>query len=106
MSHEKPRLGPWLRNAGRPDPGARDGAREYLVAGAVAVGVLLLLSGVMLAFVRFPFPTLGALVAVWGVGYAIYRVKRQRADLQDQLRRMDLERDIRPRRDAGHGPGR
>lgn len=106
MSHEKPRLGPWLRNAGQQSPGAREGSREYLVAGAVAVGVLLLLIAVMLAFARFPFPTLGALVAVWGVGYAIYRVKRHRADLQDQLRRLDLDREIRRRRDAGRGPGR
>jgi hypothetical protein len=51
----------------------------------------------LLAFVRFPFPTLGVLVAVWGVGYVIYRVKRGRADLRERLMRADPEREGRPR---------
>lgn len=105
MSDEKPRLGPWLRNAGRNEPRGGDGPREYLVAGAAAIGGLLLLVVVLLAFVRYPFPTLAVLVAVWGVGYAVYRVKRRRADLQDQLRRMELERHLQARRDAAGRPG-
>jgi hypothetical protein len=104
MSQERPRLGPWLRNAGRNEPRGGDGPREYLVAGAAAVGGLVLLVVVMLAFVRYPFPTIAVLAAVWGVGYAVYRIKRHRADLQDQLRRMEIERHLRVRRDAGGGP--
>jgi hypothetical protein len=101
MSEERPRLGPWLRNAGRRDAG--EGPRDYLVAGAAAVGGLLLLGVVLLAFLRFPFPTFAVLVAVWGVGYAVYRVKRHRADLQDQLRRMELERHLARPRDREPG---
>jgi hypothetical protein len=100
MSEQQPRLGPWLRNAGRNEPRGGEGPREYLVAGAAAIGGLLLLGVALVAFLRFPFPTLAVLVAVWGVGYAVYRVKRRRTDLQDQLRRMELERHLRERRDA------
>jgi hypothetical protein len=50
----------------------------------------------MVAFVRFPFPTLAALVVVWGVGYAVYRIKKHRADLEERLRRARLDEQRRP----------
>lgn len=92
MTGQKPRLGPWLRRYAEEDktPG-REGIRQYVVAGAVAVAGLVVLGGVLLAFVRFPFPTLGVLVLVWGIGYALYLVRRRRANLEEQLRRIDLE---------------
>ena len=93
MNDEKPRLGPWLRHSARNERTARDGMREYVVAGAAALGGLVVLAGVLLAFVRFPFPTLGVLVLVWGVGYVVYLTRKRRADLADQLRRLDLDRD-------------
>jgi hypothetical protein len=93
MPDDKRRLGPWLqRYAQQEEPSPRERARELVVAGAAALGMLVVLVGVLVAFVRYPFPTLGALVAVWGVGYAVYRVKKGRADLQERLRRVDLER--------------
>jgi len=100
LSDEKPRLGPWLRRYAQEEEAKREGVREYLVAGGVAVGVLALLGIVLLAFLRFPFPTLGVLVLVWGVGYVVYLTRRRRADLEDQLRRLDLKRDVEGRRKA------
>jgi hypothetical protein len=93
---DKPRLGPWLRHQARQQEApAREGARELLVAAGAALGGLVVLVLVLVAFVRFPFPTLGALVAVWGVGYAIYRVKKNRADLEERLLRSRLDHDER-----------
>jgi hypothetical protein len=93
MPDDKPRLGPWLRRyAQQDDTSPRERVRELVVAAGAAVAGLVVLVGVLVAFVRYPFPTLGALVAVWGVGYAVYRVKKGRADLQERLRRVDLER--------------
>lgn len=100
MSDERPRLGPWLRRYAQDEEAKRDGVREYLVAGGVAVGGLAVLGVILLAFLRFPFPTLGILVLVWGVGYVVYLTRRRRANLEDQLRRLDLERDIEDRRNG------
>jgi hypothetical protein len=98
VTDDKPRLGPWLRRYAEQDRAPqREGMREYVVAGAVAVAGLVVLGGVLLAFVRFPFPTLGVLVVVWGVGYALYLIRRRRANLEEQLRRIDLERGERER---------
>jgi len=83
--------------SGRDRTPGDEGTREYLVAGAVAVGGLVVLGAVLLAFVRFPFPTLGVLVLVWGVGYALYLVRRSRAKLEEELRRLDLERGKKDR---------
>jgi len=95
---DPPRLGPWLRRYDRQEATSpRERMREFVVAGGAAAGILVVLAGVLLAFVRFPFPTLRVLVAVWGVGYVIYRVKRGRADLRERLMRADLEREGRPR---------
>lgn len=100
MTDDKPRLGPWLRRYAEQDKTPRrEGIREYVVAGAVAIAGLVALGGVLLAFVRFPFPTLGVLVLVWGVGYALYLVRRRRAKLEEQLRRIDLERGERGRKE-------
>lgn len=46
-----------------------------------------------MAFVRFPVPTLGVLVAVWGVGYAIYRVNKGRAELREHILRANVDRE-------------
>jgi Na+/melibiose symporter-like transporter len=56
------------------------------------VAALAVSAVVLLAFVRFPVPTLGVLVAVWLVGYILYLSRKRRTDLEDQLRRLDLER--------------
>ena len=96
MPDDKPQLGPWLRRYSREDETSpRERAKELLVAGSAAVGMLLVLLVVLLAFVRYPVPTLGVLVAVWGVGYAIYRVRKGRADLQERLLRRKLDDDYR-----------
>ncbi|UCF41254.1 MAG: hypothetical protein JSW43_02670 [Gemmatimonadota bacterium] len=91
-----PRLGPWLRSYGK---GEQESRRERtvttLVGGAAAVAFLAVLLGVLWLFVRYPLPTLGGLVAVWGVGLSILLVKRQRARLRDELRRRSL---LRPER--------
>jgi len=96
MSNDPPRLGPWLRHqAQREETPPRERLREYLVAGSAALGGLVLLGVVLVAFIRYPFPTLAVLVAVWGTGYAVYRVKKGRADLQDRLFRQKLDDDYR-----------
>jgi hypothetical protein len=100
MPDEKPQLGPWLRRYAEQDKTpAREKIREYAIAGAVAVAGLVVLGGVLLAFVRYPFPTLGILVLVWGVGYALYLVRRRRAKLEEQLRQIDLERGEKARKE-------
>jgi hypothetical protein len=96
MPDHRPQLGPWLRHQARQDETPpRERARELVVAGAAAVGGLAVLVVVMLAFVRYPFPTLAVLVAVWGTGYAIYRVKKGRAELQERLLRHRQEDEPR-----------
>ena len=98
MPDQQPRLGPWLRHQARQEETPpRERARELLVAGGAAVGGLVLLVVVLVAFVRFPFPTIVVLVAVWGVGYAVYRVKKERAELQERLLRTRLDEDARRR---------
>ena len=99
MNDEKPRLGPWLRRYAQDETSKRERTREYLVAAGVALGALIVLVGVLLAFVRFPFPTPGILVLVWGVGYVLYLTRKRRTDLEEQLRRIDLERDAGRRRE-------
>jgi hypothetical protein len=97
MPDNRPQLGPWLRHQARQnETPPRERVRELLVAGAAAVGGLAVLVVVMVAFVRFPFPTLAALVVVWGVGYAVYRIKKHRADLEERLRRARLDEQRRP----------
>jgi len=96
MPNDPPRLGPWLRHQEPVDETPRrERLREYLVAGGAALGGLVLLGVVLVAFVRYPFPTLAVLVAVWGTGYAVYRVKKGRADLRDTLLKQKLDEDYR-----------
>ena len=66
------------------------------MAGGAAVGGLVLLVVVLVAFVRFPFPTVGVLVVVWGIGYVVYRVKKERAELRERLLRSRLDQDHKP----------
>ena len=80
MPDEKPRLGPWLRHYGeREQKSRRERVQELLLAGGAAVGFLVVLVGVLLAFVAYPMPTLGGLVGVWAVGLVILMVKRRKA---------------------------
>ena len=83
--NEKPRIGPWLRHyAEQERTSPRERTQEILLAGAAVVGFLLVLVGVLLAFLRFPLVTLGALVALWGIGLATLFVKRRRADARER----------------------
>jgi hypothetical protein len=94
LPDDKPQLGPWLRRYAREEETSpRERAKEYLVAGSVAVGMLVVLVLVLVAFVRFPVPTLGVLVVVWGVGYALYRANKGRAELRERELRARLDRD-------------
>lgn len=96
MPDDKPQLGPWLRRYSRQDePSPRERLKETLVAGAAAVGGLIVLLVVLVAFVRFPVPTLGVLVVVWVTGYVLYLNHKQRAETREQLLRAKLDREDR-----------
>jgi len=90
---DKPQLGPWLRRYSRQnEPSPRERLQETLVAGGAAVGMLIVLLGVLVAFIRFPVPTLGVLVVVWGTGYVLYLNHKRRAETREQLLRAKLDR--------------
>lgn len=92
MTDDKPRLGPFLRQyAEQEQKSPRERVQELLVGGLAAVGMLVLLVGVLLAFVRFPLPTFGVLVGVWGIGFVVLTVKKRRADAREQELRERLE---------------
>ena len=92
MTDDKPRLGPFLRQyAEQEQRNPRERAQELLLGGLAAVGMLVLLVGVLLAFVRFPLPTFGVLVGVWGIGFVVLTVKQRRADARERLLREKLE---------------
>ena len=92
----KPRLGPFLRQYAEPETkSTRERAQELLLGGAAALGMLVVLVGVLLAFVRFPLPTLGILVGVWGIGLVVLRVKKRRADARERELRESLEEEHR-----------
>jgi len=67
---------------------------DGVLVGVLAAGIGVLV-GVLVAFVRFPVPTMAVLVAVWGVGYVLYRRHKQRAELREHLLRTSLEREHR-----------
>ncbi|NIR01743.1 MAG: hypothetical protein GTN78_16355 [Gemmatimonadales bacterium] len=84
MPSEKPRLGPWLRHYGeRREPTLRERLPEMLLGLGAALLFFVVLAGILWSFVRFPFETLGGLVAVWVVGLVVLLIKRRR----DQARR-------------------
>ncbi len=86
-----PRVGPWLRSYGeRQRESRRERWVSTLIGAGAAAAFLAVLLGVLWLFVRYPLPTLGGLVGVWGVGLSILLVKRQRARLHDELRRRSL----------------
>jgi len=98
MTDDRPQLGPWLRHYARQQESTpRERLPEYLVAGAVAVGALVLIVGVLLAFLRSPFVTLGLLALVWVIGYVVFLTKRQRADARERALRESVDRDDRRR---------
>jgi hypothetical protein len=77
---ERPRLGPWLRHyAEREQKSPRERAQELLLAAGAAVGFLVVLVGVLLAFIAYPVPTLGGLVGLWAVGFVVLVFKRKKA---------------------------
>jgi len=78
MPGEKPRLGPWLRRYTEEErPSKRERAQEVLLGGAAVVGFFIVLAGILWAFVRYPLPTFGALVAVWLVGLVVLMFRRR-----------------------------
>jgi len=100
---EKPRLGPWLSSYGRRERRPlRERATEWTLAGLAAVGFLAAAVGMLWLFIRYPFPVLGALAAVWVIGFVIFTVvsRRSRArerslhdgSLFEELRRVRRER--------------
>ena len=100
--NDKPRLGPFLRQyAEQEEKSPRERVPELLLAGAAAVGMLIVLVGVLFAFVRFPFPSFGALVGVWGIGFVVLTVKQRRANARERALRKALERDDVPGADDG-----
>ena len=92
MTDDKPRLGPFLRQyAAQEQKSPRERVQELLLGGLSAVGMLVLLGGILVAFVRFPLYTLGALVAVWGIGFVVLLAKRRRGEAQERRLRERLE---------------
>ena len=94
---DRPKLGPFLRQyAEQEQKTARERAQELLLGGAAAAGMLAVLVGVLLAFVRFPLPTLGALVFLWGVGFVVLLAKRRRSEARERELREGLESGEQP----------
>ena len=92
MTDEKPRLGPWLRQySRREEVSRRERAKEVALGAAAGLGFLVELVAVLLVFVRYPIPTFGALVAVWGVGFTTLTVKRRRAERRERALRESAE---------------
>jgi hypothetical protein len=98
LSDDKPQLGPWLRRYDRqPETSPRERVQEILVAAGAAIGMLVVLVGVLLAFVRFPIPTAAILVAVWGGGYLVFLRLKRRSDAYERELRARLDEDDRHR---------
>ena len=77
---ERPRLGPWLRHYSvREEKSTRERVQEFLLAGGAAVGFLIVLVGVLIAFLAYPLLTLGVLVGVWALGLVVLLLKRRKA---------------------------
>jgi hypothetical protein len=94
MADDKPRLGPWLRHYGEerePDRGER--VKELVGAAAVGLASLVVLAGVLVVFVRYPVPTLAALVLLWVVGFLTLTVKRRRAAARERALRESAGRE-------------
>ncbi len=77
VRRDKPRLGPWLRRYSQPEEkSTRDRVVEIALSAGAAIGFLVVLGGVLTAFLKFPLWTFAGLVAVWGVGLAVLMVRR------------------------------
>jgi hypothetical protein len=95
---EKPRLGPYLRQYAEEErKSPRERAQELALGGLAGVGMLAVLVGVLLAFVRAPLLTLGGLIAAWGVGFVILVAKKHRSDARERELRERLDADGSPR---------
>jgi len=89
---DKPRLGPWLRQyAQHEEVSRRERVKELALGAAAGLGFLVVLLGILLVFVRYPFHTFAALVAIWGIGYVTLTVKRRRADARERALRESAE---------------
>jgi Flp pilus assembly protein TadB len=94
MADEKPRLGPWLRQyAEERKPDRKERIKELAGAAAVGLASLVVLAAVLLVFVRYPLPTLAALLLLWIVGFLTLTVKRRRAAARERELRDSAGRD-------------
>ena len=92
MTDDKPRLGPWLRHYAEEErPSKRERAQEILVGGAAVVGFLVVLAGVLWAFVRYPIPTFATLVAIWLIGLVVLLFRRRLAGPPEPKVRLGLD---------------
>jgi len=92
MADEKPRLGPWLRRyAEHAEVNRRERAKELAIGAGAGLGFLVVLLAILLVFLRYPFATFAALVAIWGIGYVTLTVKRRRADARERALRESAE---------------
>ncbi len=109
MPERKPRVGPFLRRYSvQEERSIRERAVEYGLAAGAGLGSIIVLLGLIVLFIRYPYPTIFGLFGVWVVGYVILRAKRNRAAAQerdvqegalvgDLLRRHRLERRSGPK---------
>ena len=88
MSDDKPRLGPFLRHYGQQEKkSTRERLTELAIGAAGAIGFLVVLAGVLWSLFKFPALTFIGLVVVWGVGFLVLTVKRQRARARERALR-------------------
>ncbi len=88
----RPPRRPLFAHYSRPKPSLRDRLTTLGIGAAVALAFLVLLGGVLWAFVRAPLVTFAGLVVVWMVGMGVFLVKRARErtrrELERQLQRL------------------
>ena len=78
-------MGPWLRRySNEPVMTGRERPVELATAAGVGLGSLVALAGILLVFLRYPFPTVGVLVVLWVVGFITLTIKRRRAAKREQ----------------------
>ena len=92
MQADRPRVGPWLRRYSELEqPSRKERAQEIALGAAVGTLFLALLVAVLLIFVRYPWPTLAGLVALWAIGFVTLRVKGRRAERRERALRQSID---------------
>jgi len=87
-------VGPWLRRySNEPVTTGRERAVELATAAGVGLGSLVVLAGILLVFLRYPFPTVGVLVVLWVVGFITLTIKRRRAKQRERALHESAARD-------------